>query len=163
MVDEGFANEPPEWGEETRYISTDPNNAWKQKLIEIHHYVDKTNIPQALKDQIKLCVDQILTNAGMTNITKGQILEFLQDWDNKMHVLKVMNPEIDGPEFQDFKRSIRLELKLQLNKSKEGWQGDHAFETHIKQDLKQRHETTVQKVGRFFGRRKRKVIEESEG
>jgi len=162
MDEEQFSNRPPEWNEETRYLSTDPNNAWKQKLIEIHHYVDKTALPQALKDQIKMCVDQILTNAGMTNISNGQILEFLQDWDNKMHVLKIMQPEIDGVEFQDFKRSIRMELKLQLNKSKEGWQGDHAFETHVKQDLTQRNETTVQKVGRIFGRRKKKIVEESE-
>jgi len=99
----------------------------------------------------------------MTNISLGQIFEILKDWDNKMHVMKVMNPEIDTADFQDFKRSIRLELKLQLNKAKLGWQGDHAFETRVKYDVRQTQETFTEKLGKFFGRGKRKkVIEESE-
>lgn len=145
------------------FSSSNPEVAWKQKLVEIHHLIEKVDLPEKLKNQIRFNIDQILTNAGMTYISSGQILEFLLDWDNKMHVMKIMNPDIDTPEFHDFKRSIRMELKLQLNKSKEGWQGNHAFETHVKQDIRQRHENTVEKLGRWFGRgKKRKMVETTE-
>ena len=135
---------------------------WKQKLVEIHHLVEKVDLPEKLKNQVRFNIDQILTNAGMTNISKGQILEFLLDWDNKMHVMKIMNPDIDTPEFHDFKRAIRMELKIQLNKSKEGWQGNHAFETHVKQDVRHRQENMVEKVGKFFGKKRSRIVEETE-
>lgn len=160
--DEEFNIPPPDMEEmgSYGYIPRNIDVAWKQKLIEIHHNVDKTDLPDHLKQQIHSYIDQILTNAGMTYISAGQVLEFLLDWDNKMHVMKIMNPNIDTPSFQDFKRSIRMELKLQLNKSKEGWQGNHAFETQVKHDIKQRQETISEKMGGWIGKRKKKVVEE---
>jgi len=147
------------------YISSSADVAWKQNLVEIHHEIEESNLPEKLQKSIKFNIDQILTSAGMTYISMGQIFEILKDWDNKMHVMKVMNPDIDTADFQDFKRSIRIELKLQLNKSREGWQGDHAFETRVKHDITQTQETIFQKMGRFFGRGKekhRRVIEDTE-
>lgn len=162
-MENDFTIPPPDTDETSGYHQYIPNNmdlAWKQKLIEIRHNVEKTTLPVHLKEQIKSYIDGILTNSGMTNISSGQILEFLLDWDNKMHVMKIMHPDIDTPEFQDFKRSIRMELKLQLNKSKLGWQGNHAFETHVKQDLRQRHENFTERIGGWIGKRKRKMVEE---
>jgi hypothetical protein len=143
-------------------VSSNAEVAWKQNLVQICHKIDEANLPEKLKSNIKFNIDQILTSAGMTNISLGQIFEILKDWDNKMHVMKVMNPEIDTADFQDFKRSIRIELKLQLNKAKDGWQGNHAFEQRIKYDVRQTQETIGQKVGKFFGigKSKKKVIEE---
>ena len=144
-------------------VSSDAEVAWKQNLVTVHHVIEEANLPEKLKRNIKFNIDQILTSAGMTFITLGQIFEILKDWDNKMHVMKIMNPEIDTADFQDFKRSIRMELKLQLNKSREGWQGNHAFETRVKYDVRQTQESFSERLGRFFGRGKRKkVIEESE-
>jgi len=164
MVEENrdnmFYRDPYDSG---NYISSSAEVAWKQNLVEVHHKIDESNLPDKLKQNIKFNIDQILTSAGMTYISMGQIYEILKDWDNKMHVMKVMNPEIDTADFQDFKRSIRMELKLQLNKSREGWQGNHAFETRIKHDIRQTQETMVEKLGRFFGRgKKKRIVEEQE-
>ena len=53
------------------FISSNPDVAWKQKLVEIHHMVDKVGLPDKLKNQVKFNIDQILTNAGMTYISQG--------------------------------------------------------------------------------------------
>ena len=162
MEEDDIFEFPPVNKSGASFISSNADVAWKQKIIEIHHKIDKSSLPDKLKDQIKDYIDQILTSAGMTNISPSQVLEFLLDWDNKMDVMKIFNSDIDTPEYHDFKRSIRMELKLQLNKSKMGWQGNHAFETHIKQDVSQTHEDRGARIGRWIGRRNKRVIEERE-
>ena len=99
--------------------------------------------------------------SGMTNISMGQIFEMLKDWDLIILELKIYNSEI-ASEVAKLGSMMRFILKLKLNAAKDGWQGDHYFETHIKEDVRHKQETSVERVGRWFGKNKKRVIEERE-
>lgn len=125
------------------YVPGNIDIAWKQKLIEIRHRLGKTNLDEFMVNEILSFIDNILTSAGMTNITQGQINMFLRKWDKKVHKMKIFFPGVKkNPEFYNAMENIRLELEMQLNKSRDGWQGDHAYETHTRTryEVRQRQE-----------------------
>jgi hypothetical protein len=163
MGESEFVNQPPSWDDDTssKYLYTDPNFSWKYQVVQVQLVLDKLNIPQEFRDTIDAFLNTILTMSGMTNITNGQIRELLKKWDLIMLKLKIFNPDFKA-DISEMSSMFRFILEIKLNAAKDGWQGNHYFETHIKQEVKQQQETTVQKVGRFFGRNKRKITEERE-
>jgi len=100
--------------------------------------------------------------SGMTNIDVGNIRELLKKWDLITLKLKIFNPKFKN-DISEMSSMFRFILELKLNASREGWQGNHYFETRVKHDIRQTQETLSERVGRFFGRGKKKtVVEERE-
>ena len=163
MEEESFSSPPPDWTQQDndRYLYSNQEFSWKYQVVQVKLVLDKLDVPEELRNNIEVFLNTILTMSGMTNISNGQIRELLKKWDLIMLKLKIFNPKFKD-DVSKMGSMFRFILELKLNAAKGGWQGDHYFETHIKQDLKQRNETTVQKVGRIFGKNKKRVIEERE-
>ena len=145
------------------YIPSTEDIAFKVKLIQIIHNLEKIEIDKDLKNEIICFIDPILTSASLTNISPIQIREFLREWDLKMITIKIDYPDSVTREFFRVMRNIRIQLKLQLNMAKMGWRGDHAFETHTKAryDVRQQQEQ-VNKVERWKNRFKKRTDEMEE-
>jgi len=143
MVEESkFDFPPPEIDYGGGYVPSNENYAYKLRLIETIHDLDKMEIEDSLKYEILCFIDKIFTKASMTNIEPFQIAEFLKEWKLKMTKMKIDYPDSITPEFFRIMGNLKMEFKLDLNSAKRGWRGDHAFETHTKAryDVRQQQE-----------------------
>jgi hypothetical protein len=139
--------------------------AWILELIKIK--LDTTSLPDELKKNLIIDMIPLIENASMTKITRGQVKEFLNGYrelTKRFIIFKVKKKYV--PEINYVFAYLRELLLLCLNKSINGWQGDHVFERKTTYDVKQTQQTVTDKVNSWFGNKRQKkqvVTEEMEG
>ena len=93
--------------------------------------------------------------AGMTNITKGQVLEFLGGYMElwlRYRIFKVSKKYV--PELNYVMAYLREIFLMTLNKSVDGWQGNHVFERKTTANLRLVRSEYLQQLKTGFLRRK---------
>lgn len=167
MGDYDYVTPPPDIEQITKSQSQDffPQNvdvAWMLKLIETH--LDDTSLPDDIKKSMAKDMSIYITTAGMTNITKGQVMEFVNGFKEVWYryiIFKIKKKY--RPELYYAFGFIRELLIMNLNKSVTGWQGDHVYERRTVMDVTQRRKDVADKVkGFFFKKRVSKTTEEVE-
>lgn len=166
MVDYDYVNEPPDFEHSVKSESQDffPPNAdvaWMLKLIEIQ--LEDTSLPDDIKKTMAKDMSIYITTAGMTNITKGQVMEFVNGFKEVWYryiIFKIKKKY--RPELYYAFGFIRELLILNLNKSVTGWQGDHVYERRQTYDITQKRKDISDKVKGFFYRKKVRTIKEVE-
>jgi len=164
--DNDFAIPPPdiESIRQTQTQSFFPPNAetaWMLRLIEMN--LDDTSLPDDIKKSMAKDMSLYITNAGMTSITPGQVMEFINGFKEVwfryviFKIKKKFRPEL----YYAF-GYIREQLILNLNKSVYGWQGDHVYERKTTYDVKQVTKDLGDKVKGLFRRKPKATEEESE-
>jgi hypothetical protein len=138
--------------------------AWILQLIKLK--LDNTSLPQEIKDNLIVDMVPYIECASMTKIQRGQVREFIggfRELWTRYRVFKVRKKYV--PELNYVMAYIRELLILNLNKSIDGWQGDHVFERKTSYNVSQTHKDLTERIQGFLGGRKQKkkiVTEESE-
>jgi len=164
MSNDKYFFQPPEFNEAPA-MSMPPSAhaAWMLQLIETK--LNKTNLPEDIKNDLIDDMVPLLNNAGMTKISLGQVKEFIGGFNElwlRYRIFKVRKKHI--PQFNYIMPLIREHLIMNLNKSVEGWQGDHVFEQKTTYDVTQTQKSFVDKVKGFLGAKTKKTqtVEEYE-
>jgi len=163
--DNPFAFSPPDYDNHQQGASFMPPNAeaaWMLQLIKIRVKIDKSSLPVDIKQSLADDISMYLENASMTNISMGQILEFIHGFDElwmRYKIFRVKKKYV--PELNYLMTFFKEMLVMNLNKSKEGWQGNHVFERHVRYDVKQTHKDISERLKKFFFGKKKE--EENSG
>lgn len=166
MDDYGYTTQPPELDNVVKSQSQDffPPNAdvaWMLKLIEVE--LDDTSLPEDIKKTMAKDMSIYITTAGMTNITKGQVMEFINGFKEVWYryiIFKVKKKY--RPELYYAFGLLREILIMNLNKSVTGWQGDHVYERRQTVDVTQKRGELSNRVKGFFFKKKVKTTREVE-
>jgi hypothetical protein len=161
-----YVSQPPEFENLVKSQSQDffPPNAdiaWMMKLIETK--LDDTSLPEDIKKSMATDMSIYITTAGMTNITKGQVMEFVNGFKEVWYryvIFKIKKKY--RPELYYAFGLLRELLIMNLNKSVTGWQGDHVFEKRTTYDILQKRKDITDKVKGFFFKKKVKTTEREE-
>jgi len=144
-----------------QYIPPTADIAWMQKLIEVN--IEETKLPDDLKKKFEKQISMYLTTAGMTNLTKGQINEFVSGFtDVWLRFLTFNVKKKYRPELSYLEAYLRELFILNLNKSIGGWQGNHVFEKKITYDVTEKRKDLSEKIKGIFFKKKVKTIREEE-
>lgn len=138
--------------------------AYVLQLIRLK--LDTTSLPDDIKKNLIMDMLPYINNASMTKITRGQVKEFYGGYKElwiRYRIFKVKKKYV--PELNYVMAYIRELLIMNLNKSVEGWQGDHVFEKKSSYDIKQTRQDISEKVKNIFGKRggkkvSRQIVEE---
>lgn len=145
--DLGIINVPP-----------DANAAMILELIQIR--LDEASISENFKKELITFMKPYLNVAAMTNISRGQVMEFILGYQKLWTKYRIYVHKNRFDANLNYLKDWILELfVMQLNRSIEGWQGDRVFEKRSVYDVKQRHETSSDRVRGIF-KRKDKNVEE---
>jgi len=151
---EDFVFKPPRYeGGQGGFMPPNAHAAWMLKLI-------KLDLPEEIKQELKVDMASYLDNASMTKITKGQVREFIGGFDEiwlRYRTFKVRKKYV--PELNYFMGYLKEQFILNLNKSVLGWQGDHVFESKTTYDIKQTRKDIADKIKGLLGGKKEKVEE----
>jgi len=131
--------------------------AWILELIKLK--LDNTSLPDEIKNDLVADMVPYINNASMTKISTGQVREFIGGFNEIMHrfrIYKVKKKYV--PEYNYVWAYLRELLIMNLNKSREGWQGDHVFERKTTYDVKQTRKDLTEQVKNALGRKKRKEV-----
>jgi len=158
--DEDFVFKPPRYqGGQGGFMPPNAHAAWMLQLIKLK--LDSTSLPEDIKNDILLDMGPYLDNASMTKITRGQVREFLGGFNElwlRYRIFKVKKKY--APQLNYVMAYLRELLIMNLNKSVEGWQGDHVFEQKTTYDIKQTRKDIAEKMkGILGGGRKQKTEE----
>jgi len=141
-----------------------PDAAWILQLIKLK--LDNTSLPQEIKDNLIVDMVPYIEIASMTKIRRSQVREFIggfRELWTRYRVFKVRKKYV--PELNYVMAYLRELFILNLNKSIDGWQGDHVFERKTSYNVQQTHKDLTERVQSFLGGKKNKrkiVTEESE-
>lgn len=166
MAEYDYVTQPPDFEQVQKSQSSDffPPNAdiaWMLKLIETH--LDDTSLPDDIKKSMAKDMSIYITTAGMTHITKGQVMEFVNGFKEVWYryiIFKIKKKY--RPELYYAFGFLRELLILNLNKSVDGWQGDHVYERRTVMDVTQKRKDISDKVRGWFFRKKVKTTEREE-
>jgi len=159
-----YMSDPPEFQSHVEgqdFFPPSVDVAWILKLIETR--LDDTSLPEDIKKSMAKDMSIYITNAGLTHIRKGQVLEFVNGFKEVWYryiIFKVKKKY--RPELYYAFGLLRELLIMNLNKSVDGWQGDHVYERRTRTDIIQRRKDTASRVRGFFFRRKRLKTTEEE-
>jgi len=132
--------------------------AWLLELIQVR--LDSAGISKKFKMELLMLMAPYLNLSGMSNISRGQVIEFIMGYDKIWTKYRIyMNPDKFDADLIFLKDWIKEMFVLMLNKSIEGWQGNNLFIRRSTYDIKQKREDMGEKAKRFFGK-KQKVEEE---
>lgn len=168
MAEDDYEFTPPDLsGIQTERDLFPPSAEAAYILQLIRLKLDTTSLPDEIKKNLIMDMLPYINNASMTKITRGQVKEFFGGYKElwaRYRIFKVKKKYV--PELNYVMAYLRELLIMNLNKSVEGWQGDHVFEKKSSYDIKQSREDLTEKVRGFFGGRKkvkkREIVEESE-
>ncbi len=140
-----------------------PDAAWILQLIKLN--LDKANLPKEIKEEFINYMIPYIENASMTKIRRGQVREFIGGFRElcvRFRVFKVRKKYV--PSYNFFMAYMREILITNLNKSIDGWQGDHVFERKTSYNVSNTQKDLTDKVQTFLGGRKnkKKIITEEE-
>jgi len=166
MGDYDYINAPPDFektsvAEGQDFMPPTADIAWMLKLIETK--LDDTSLPEDIKKLMSKDMSIYITTAGMTHIKKGQVLEFINGFKEVWYrfvIFKIKKKY--RPELYYAFGLLRELLIMNLNKSVDGWQGDHVYERRSRTDIVQRRKDTPDRVKGFFFKRKIKTTEREE-
>jgi hypothetical protein len=135
--DSEFRNMPPEFGDNTGpgFMPPGADMAWLLSIIKLN--LNNTSLPDGIKKSLLADMVPYIDCAGMTNITKGQVLEFLGGFEElwlRYRIFKVKKKYV--PELNYVMAYLREILLMTLNKSIDGWQGNHVFERKTTANLR---------------------------
>ena len=160
-----FLFKPPEYKAQGygtgSFMPPNAHAAWMLQLIKIK--LDRTNLPDEIKQDLLLDMAPYLDNASMTKITKGQVREFLGGYNElwlRYRIFKCKKKY--APQLNYVMAYIRELLVMNLNKSVEGWQGDHVFEQKTTYDVRQTRKDISERLKGLFGKKKNEEITEYE-
>jgi len=146
---EEFLFKPPRYQDgQGGFMPPNAHAAWMLKLI-------KLDLPEEIKQELKIDMVSYLDNASMTKITKGQVREFIGGFDEiwlRYRIFKVTKKY--APELNYFMGYLKEQFILNLNKSVMGWQGDHVFESKTSYDIKQTRKDIAEKLKGLLGGKK---------
>jgi hypothetical protein len=166
MEDNDFINAPPDFERSTQsdsqgFFPPNAEAAWLLKLIETK--LDDTSLPDDIKKSMAKDMSIYITTAGMTHISKGQVMEFVNGFKEVWYryvIFKIKKKY--RPELYYAFGYLRELLILNLNKSVNGWQGDHVYEKRTTYDITQKRKDVSDKVRGFFFKKKVKTTEREE-
>jgi hypothetical protein len=147
---EQFDNEP----QSTPYgVPSDANAAMILELIQVR--LDEANITETFKRELLTFMRPYLNIAAMTNISRGQVMEFILGYNKLWTKYRIFVHRDKFDADVSYLKDWILEIfVLQLNRSIEGWQGDRVFEKRSVYDVKQKSETRSDRIRGFFGGKK---------
>lgn len=159
-VDEqhGFSIEPPDFEQQTERSGLFPPSqdaAWMLQLIKLQ--LDKTSLPDDIKQSLLLDLGPYIDNAGMSNMTRGEVKMFLGEFEELWMKYKIfVYRKKFKKELNYIKTYVRTLLMQNYNKAIEGWQGNHVFERHTRQEYKirQTQEDVSEKIKGVFRKKK---------
>jgi len=162
MPEDDFTFQPPNYGEgQSGFMPPNAHAAWMLQLIKLK--LENTNLPDEIKKDLLADMVPYLDNSSMTKLTKGQVSEFLNGYQElwlRYRIYKCRKKYT--PQLNYVMAYIRELLIMNLNKSVEGWQGDHVFESKATYDVKQTRKDVSEKLRRFLGGRKKDDKQEYE-
>ena len=142
-------------GQQGSFMPPNAHAAWMLQLIQIK--LSNTNLPEEIKKDLLADMAPYLDNASMTNISKGQVQEFIGGFDElwlRYRIFKVSKKY--KPQLNYVMTYIKELLIMNLNKSVSGWQGNHVFESKTTYDIKQTRKDIADKITGILGGRKNK-------
>ena len=144
---EEFTFPPPEYneGQGMGFLPQSGDAAWMLQLIQLK--LDNTSLPKEIKDNLLVDMVPYINNASMTKISPGQVNEFIGGFRElwlRYRIFKVKKKYV--PELNYVMAYLRELLIMNLNKSVDGWQGDHVFERKSSYDIKQSRRDMVDKI-----------------
>lgn len=134
--------------------------AWMLQLIQVN--LDKTKLPDEIKNRIVSDMTPLITNASMTKMTRGEVRLFLGMFEEQWMKYKIYVFRKKFARELAYAKTLLMTLFMQnYNKSIEGWQGDHVFERKIDYKIKQTQqvEDFGDKVKGFFHKKQKNVEE----
>jgi len=156
---EDFVFKPPRYeAGQGGFMPPNAHAAWMLQLIKLK--LDNTSLPEDIKNDILLDIGPYLDNASMTKITRGQVREFLGGFNElwlRYRIFKVKKKY--APQLNYVMAYLRELLIMNLNKSVDGWQGDHVFEQKTTYDIKQTRKDIAEKMKGLLGGKKQKSEE----
>lgn len=154
MPEDDFVFKPPRYeGGQGGFMPPNAHAAWMLKLI-------KLDLPEEIKEELRIDMVSYLDNASMTKITKGQVREFIGGFDElwlRYRTFKVRKKY--APELNYFMGYLKEQFILNLNKSVMGWQGDHVFEQKTTYDIKQTRKDIAERLKGILGGKKERSEE----
>ena len=159
---EEFTIPPPEFGQESGGMNYDgmmaptAHAAWILKLIQVQ--LSKADIPAGMKRVIMDDMEVYVNNASMTNITQGQVREFLGGFKELFMKYRIFQfRKKYWKELNVVETRIRELFVMNLNKSINGFQPELVFIQKHDYDVRQTNQTQNQPTRKFFGNRRQKT------
>jgi len=146
--EDDFVIPPPDFSQGDYHTPYDQRAAMTLKLIK--NKLDSSLLPPNVKSTIYNDMGELVNNSSMTNITLGQIKEFLGDFDYIWMTYETFINRIYRKELNYIKSVIRTIYKQNLNKSKDGFYPSLVFEQRYKYEVKQEKIEPEEKVRRIF-------------
>ena len=150
--DDGFVLPPPDFTQGDYATPYDQRAAMTLKLIK--NKLDSSLLPDNIKKHIYNDMIELVNNASMTNITLGQIREFLGNFDEIWMRYKTFVNRSYRKELNYIEPTIRTMFKMNLNKSKGGFYPSLVFEQRYRYDIRQQKESPEEKATRVWGKAK---------
>jgi hypothetical protein len=150
-----FSMAAPNFGDNSNpgFMPPGADMAWLLSIIKIN--LSNTSLPDDIKKSLLADMVPYIDCAGMTNITKGQVLEFLGGYMElwlRYRIFKVSKKYV--PELNYVMAYLREIFLMTLNKSVDGWQGNHVFERKTTANLRLVRSEYLQQLKTGFLRRK---------
>ena len=158
MADDDFEIPPPDFSRGDYQTPYDHRAAMTLKLIK--NKLDSTLLPDKIKHTIYNDMSELINNSSMTNISRGQIKEFLGDFDFIWMTYTTYINRIYRKEINYIRELIRTIFKQNLNKSKDGFYPSLVFEQRYKYDISQKREEPEEKVRKFFKKKPKEEYRE---
>ena len=141
------------------FIPRNAEAAWMLQLIKIN--LEKTSLPDDIKQSFLNDITPYITNASMTKLTRGEVKLFLGEFEELWMKYKIfVFRKKFTKELSYVKTLIRGFLMQNYNKSIDGWQGDHVFERKMEYKIKQTQRQDFGEQMKGFFHKKEKHIEE---
>ena len=118
----------------------------------IKNKIDSTLLPKDIKQHVMDMMAEFINNASMTNISINQVPEFLGDFDYICMTYTTFVNRRYRKELNYLLPSLRMILKMNLNKSKDGLYPKLVFEQRYR--IEQHKETEEEKNRRWWGKTK---------
>jgi len=128
------------------------NYAWLQEIIKVN--LNKSSLPESIKKDLLTDMEPYINYASMMKITRGQVIEFLNGFDELWMRFRIFRIERKYTHELNYVMSYIRELFIMgLNRSVDGWQGDHVFERKTSTDLRLVRTDYIQALKHRFLRR----------
>jgi len=158
--DDGFVIPPPDFSTGDYQTPYDHRAAMTLKLIK--NKLDSTLLPDDIKKTIYNDMGELVNNSSMTNITRGQIKEFLGDYDLIWMFYTTFINRIYRKELNYIREVIRTIFKQNLNKSKDGFYPSLVFEQRYHYDISQKKSEPEERIKRWKKKFRKEPKEERE-
>lgn len=131
---------------------------------QVQGILDSVDLPENLKQTVFKNISIYVDNASLTNISSNQVIEFILGFEVMWSGLCIY--VVKTKMYRGLLNFIHDQIKeifiMNLNKSIEGWMGNHIFEKKSTYDIRQSKKDPVDKVGWWMRKRKPEQIQEAQ-